>query len=112
MSSGVLSFVCACGLNSGKVVAVVLGSVFAYSFLNKGQEDTKLDLISLNEIDNTASFLWVDKKQGETTFYVSGIEMERSSSNDNPYFEKMLTGRVIHTIYRGELVVTDSEVVI
>jgi len=69
------------------VVAVVLGSVFAYSFLNKGQEDTKLDLISLNEIDNTASFLWLDKKQGETTFYVSGIEMERSSSNDNPYFE-------------------------
>jgi len=68
------------------VVVVVLGSVFAYSFLNKGQEDTELNLVSLNPIDNTASFLWVDKKEGETTFYVSGIEMERSS-NDNPYFE-------------------------
>jgi len=35
-----------------------------------------------------------------------------SLGRNNPYFEKMLTGRVIHTIYRGELVVTDSEVVI
>ena len=69
------------------LVAVVLGSVFAYSFLNKGQEDTKLNLISLNPIDNTASFLWVDNKQDETTFYISGIEMENSESNSNPYFE-------------------------
>ena len=69
------------------VVAVVLGSVFAYSFLNKGQKDTKLNLISLNPIDNTASFLWVDNKQDETTFYISGIEMESISSNSNPYFE-------------------------
>ncbi|MGY8917963.1 MAG: hypothetical protein ACKVJ6_06785 [Flavobacteriales bacterium] len=69
------------------VVAVVLGSVFAYNFLNKGQEDTKLNLVSLNPIDNTASFLWVDNKQDETTFYISGIEMEPTSSNPNPYFE-------------------------
>jgi len=69
------------------VVAVVLGSVFAYSFLNKGQKDTQLNLISLNPIDNTASFLWVDNKQDETTFYISGIEMESISSNANPYFE-------------------------
>ena len=69
------------------VVAVVLGSVFAYNFLNKGQEDTKLNLVSLNPIDNTASFLWVDNKQDETTFYISGIEMESISSNANPYFE-------------------------
>ena len=69
------------------VVAVVLGSVFAYSFLNKGQKDTKLNLISLNPIDNTASFLRVDNKQDETTFYISGIEMEPTSSNPNPYFE-------------------------
>ena len=69
------------------LVAVVLGSVFAYSFLNKGQEDTKLNLISLNPIDNTASCLWVDNKQDETTFYISGIEMENSESNSNPYFE-------------------------
>jgi len=69
------------------VVAVVLGSVFAYNFLNKGQEDTKLNLVSLNPIDNTASFLWVDNKQNETTFYISGIEMKPTSSNPNPYFE-------------------------
>ena len=35
-----------------------------------------------------------------------------SLGRNNPYFEKILTGRVIHTIYRGELVVTDSEVVV
>lgn len=69
------------------VVAVVLGSSLAYNFLNKGQEDTKFNLVSLNPIDNTASFLWVDNKQDETTFYISGIEMEPTSSNPNPYFE-------------------------
>jgi len=35
-----------------------------------------------------------------------------SRGRNNPYFEKVLTGRVIHTICRGELVVTNSEVVI
>ena len=69
------------------LVVVVLGTVFAYSLLNKGQEDTKLDLVSLNPIDNTASFLWIDTKQDETTFYISGIEMEPIPSNSNPYFE-------------------------
>ena len=69
------------------VVLVVLGTVVAYSFLNKGQEDTKLVLVNLHPIDNTASFLWIDTKQDETTFYISGIEMERISSNSNPYFE-------------------------
>ena len=73
------------------VVVVILGSVFACSFLNKGQEDTKLNLVSLNPIDNIASFLWIDKKQGETTFYVSGIEMKKSSTDDNPYFEIIFT---------------------
>jgi len=69
------------------VVAVVLGSVFAYIFLNKGQNDTKLNLVSLNPIDNTASFLWIDTKQDETTFYLSDIQMDKSLTNSNPYFE-------------------------
>lgn len=69
------------------VTLIFLGSVFAYNFLNKGQEDTKLNLISLNPIDNTASFLWIDKKQVETTFYFSDIQIDKSSSNSNPYFE-------------------------
>ena len=37
---------------------------------------------------------------------------QASRGRNNPYFEKVLTGRVIHTICRGELVVTNSEVVI
>ena len=69
------------------IVAVVLGSVFAYIFLNKGQNDTKLNLVSLNPIDNTASFLWIDTKQDETTFYLSDIQMDKSLTNPNPYFE-------------------------
>ena len=69
------------------VVAVVLGSVFAYIFLNKGQNDTKLNLVSLNPIDNTESFLWIDTKQDETTFYLSDIQMDKSLTNSNPYFE-------------------------
>ena len=69
------------------IVLVVLGSVIAFNFLNKAQDDTNLNLISLNNINNTASYLWVDKKQDETTFYISGIEMESISSNSNPYFE-------------------------
>lgn len=69
------------------IVLVVLGSVIAFNFLNKAQDDTNLNLISLNNINNTASYLWVDKKQDETTFYLSGIEMETIPSNSNPYFE-------------------------
>ena len=37
---------------------------------------------------------------------------QASRGRNNPYFEKVLTGRVIHTICRGELVVTNREVVI
>ena len=69
------------------VILVIVGSVFAYSYLNKGQENTQLDILSLPKVNNTASFLWIDEQQDETVFYISGIEMERIESDSNPYFE-------------------------
>jgi len=71
------------------VILVILGSVFTYSYLSKGQEDTQFNILNLNKINNTASFLWIDERQEETVFYISGIEMEIISSNTNPYFEML-----------------------
>ena len=71
------------------VILVIVGSVCAYSYLNKGQEDTQLDILNIHKINNTASFLWIDEQQDETVFYISGIEMEIISSNPNPYFEML-----------------------
>ena len=68
------------------VILVIVGSVFAYSYLNKGQENTQLDILSLPKVNNTASFLWIDEQQDETVFYMSGIKMDRTLSDPNPYF--------------------------
>lgn len=77
-------------------VFVILGSVIAYNFLIKGQEDTNLDLRKA-QINNTASFLWVDKKQDERTFTFSGIEMQRIPSDSNPYFEMIFKIKDVET---------------
>ena len=66
---------------------VIFGIVIAFRYLNQGQPDPKLDVITLHEINNTESFLWIDEKLDETVFYISGIEMEKIDSNNNPYFE-------------------------
>jgi hypothetical protein len=71
------------------VILVIVGSVFAYSYLNKGQENTQLDILSLPKVNNTASFLWIDERQDETVFYMSGIEMESTLSDTNPYFDML-----------------------
>ena len=71
------------------VILVIVGSVFAYSYLNKGQENTQLDILSLPKVNNTASFLWIDEQQDETVFYMSGIEMDRTLSDPNPYFDML-----------------------
>ena len=77
-------------------VFVILGSVIAYNFLIKGQEDTNLDLRKA-QINNTASFLWVDKKQDERTFTFSGIEMKKIPSDSNPYFEMIFKIKDVET---------------
>jgi hypothetical protein len=66
---------------------VLFGIVVVFKYLDKGQPDAKLDVLALHEINNTESFLWMDEKQDETIFYISGIEMDRLRSNNNPFFE-------------------------
>ena len=66
---------------------VLFGIVIVFNYLDKGQPDAKLDVLALHEINNTESFLWIDEKLDETVFYISGIEMEKIESNNNPYFE-------------------------
>lgn len=66
---------------------VLFGIVIVFNYLDKGQPDAKLDVLALHEINNTESFLWMDEKLDETIFYISGIEMDRLPSNNNPFFE-------------------------
>ena len=68
-------------------VLVITGVVFTLRYLTQGQSDPQLSVLTLNEINNTESFLWTDEKVGETVFYLSGIQMEPIPSNPNPYFE-------------------------
>jgi len=69
------------------ITFVVSCIIIAFNYLNKGQQDTGLDVLALNEINNAESFLWIDEKLDKTVFYISGIEMEKIRSNNNPYFE-------------------------
>ena len=69
------------------VALIIAGTVITLRYLTQGQPDPKLDVLTLKEINNIESFLWIDEKVGETVFYVSGIEMEPIPSNPNPYFE-------------------------
>ena len=80
------------------VILVIVGSVLAYSYLNKGQENTQLDILSLPKVNNTASFIWIDEQQDETIFYMSGIEMERTLSDPNPYFDMLFNIRSSETM--------------
>ena len=66
---------------------VLFGIVIVFNYLDQGQADAKLDVLALHEINNTESFLWLDEKLDETIFYISGIEMDRLPSNNNPFFE-------------------------
>ena len=66
---------------------VLFGIVIVFNYLDQGQPDAKLSVLALHEINNTKSFLWIDEKLDETVFYISGIEMEKIRSNNNPYFE-------------------------
>ena len=66
---------------------VLFGIVIVFNYLDKGQPDAKLDVLALHEINNTESFLWMDEKLDETIFYISGIEMDKLPSNNNPFFE-------------------------
>lgn len=69
------------------VFLVIISVVMSYRYLTKGQVNPQLDIVSLDEINNTSSFLWLDPKQDEITFNFFGIKIQRIESEANPYFE-------------------------